>query len=116
MPSHCARAPDDIGDFFMWAEGLPALRNGEVLPAIGSKPAFYRVDGLGDPTASWPPEPAERQSYDEDVVIGLNEEAGDYAQFNHIKLAPAGALAIPSIAYRLALAAAGEVNASISLT
>ena len=109
-------APDDIGDFFMWAEGLPPVRNGEVLSAIGSKPAIYRFEGLGDPTPSWPPEPAERRSYDEDVVIGLNEEAGDYAQFNHNKLAPAGALAIPSIAYRLALAAAGEVDASVSLT
>lgn len=88
----------------------------EVLPAIGSKPAFYRFEGLGDPTANWPPEPAERRSYDEDVVVGLNEEAGDYAPFNHNKLSPAGALAIPSIAYRLALAAAGEVDASVSLT
>jgi ADP-ribosylglycohydrolase/fructose-1,6-bisphosphatase/inositol monophosphatase family enzyme len=109
-------APDDIGDFFMWADGLPAIRNGAVLSAIGSKPAFYRFEGLGDSTASWPPEPAVRRSYDEDVIIGLNEEAGDYAAFNHKKLAPAGALAIPSIAYRLALAAAGEVDAAVSLT
>ena len=41
--------------------------------------------------------------YGPDTVIGLNEEAGDYAAFNHVKLTPASVLAMPSIAYRLAL-------------
>jgi ADP-ribosyl-[dinitrogen reductase] hydrolase len=66
--------------------------------------------------ASWSGRSCEPHVYGADTVIGLNEEAGDYAAFNHAKLTPASVLAIPSIAYRLALAASGEVDVAVSLT
>ena len=105
-------APDDGGDFFYWAEGLAPMRNGRVLPAIGPRPAPY------EPLAGapWPPVPAEPRAYDHSTILGLNEKAGDYAAHNHALFAPAGVRALPSIAYRLALAAAGEVDVAISLT
>lgn len=85
-------APDDRGDLFAWAEGRALTRNGQ---------------------------PAQRLSvraYDGSTVLALNEQAGDFAAANHARYAPAGLRAIPSIAYRLALAAVGEVDAAISLT
>lgn len=105
-------ASDDSGDLFAWAEGLAPMRNGRVMAAIGPRPAPYEaVDG-----APWPAQPASPKRYDYATLIGLNEQAGDYAAHNHSLFAPAAILAIPSIAYRLALAAAGEVDAAISLT
>lgn len=88
-------APDDCGDLFTWAIGRDLQRNGLLLgpPCSG--------DGL---------------AYGAGTVIAFNEEAGDFAAANHARYAPAGVLAIPSIAYRLALAAAGEVDAAVSLT
>lgn len=105
-------APDDGGDFFYWAEGLAPMRNGRVLPAIGPRPAPYEpLEG-----APWPPVPAEPRPYDHATILGFNEKAGDYAAHNHAIFAPASVLAMPSIAYRLALAAAGEVDVGLSLT
>lgn len=105
-------APDDSGDFFYWAEGLAPMRNGRVLPAIGPRPAPYEpLEG-----AAWPPMPAEPRKYDHATILGLNERAGDYAAHNHAIFAPAAVRAVPSIAYRLALAAAGEVDTALSLT
>lgn len=105
-------APDDGGDFLYWAEGLAPMRNGRVLPAIGPRPAPYEpLEG-----APWPPVPAEPRAYDHATILGLNEKAGDYAAHNHVLFAPAGMRALPSIAYRLALAAAGEVDVALSLT
>lgn len=105
-------APDDGGDFFYWAEGLAPMRNGRVLPAIGPRPAPYEpLEG-----APWPPLPAEPHGYDHTTILCLNERAGDYAAHNHALFAPAGVRALPSIAYRLALVAAGEVDVALSLT
>ncbi len=105
-------APDDGGDFFYWAEGLAPMRNGGVLSAIGPRPAPYEpLEG-----APWPPLPARPRGYDHATILGLNERAGDHAAQNHAALAPAGVRALPSIAYRLALAAAGDVDVALSLT
>lgn len=109
-------APDDAGDLFVWADGLPPIRNGAILPAIGRRPALFRFEALGDASAPWPPAAAEPRPYDAATIIGLNEEAGDYAAANHARFAPAAVLAVPSIAYRLALAAAGELDVAVSLT
>ncbi|MCE6968056.1 inositol monophosphatase family protein [Cereibacter sphaeroides] len=105
-------APDDAGDLFYWAEGMAPMRNGQPLAAIGPRPAPYEpFDSI-----PWPSVPAEPRAYDHATILALNERAGDYAAHNHALFAPAGVLAVPSIAYRLALAAAGEVDAAISLT
>lgn len=109
-------APDDAGDLFWWAEGLPPRRNGVVMSPIGPGPAFYGHEHLAEAEADWPPTAAIPGIYDAGTIIALNEEAGDYAADNHERFAPAGILAIPSIAYRLALAAAGEADAAISIT
>lgn len=105
-------APDDAGDLFVWAEGIVPMRNGKPMLPIGPRPAPYEpMEG-----APWPAEPASPKRYDHATLIGLNEQAGDYAAHNHATFAPAGVLAMPSIAYRLALAAAGEVDVAVSLT
>lgn len=105
-------APDDAGDLFVWAEGIVPMRNGKPMLPIGPRPAPYEpMEG-----APWPAQPASPKCYDHATLICLNEQAGDYAAHNHAIFAPAGVLAIPSIAYRLALAAAGEVDAAVSLT
>lgn len=105
-------APDDAGDLFIWAEGMIPMRNGKPLLPIGPRPAPYEpLEG-----APWPAQPASPKRYDHATLIGLNEQAGDYAAHNHTIFAPAGVLAMPSVAYRLALAAAGEVDAAVSLT
>lgn len=109
-------APDDGGDLFAWAEGLPPIRNGVVLAAIGPRPSLFSFEALGDPLAPWPPAAAEPKPYSHDTIIALNEEAGDFADANHACLAPAAVLAVPSIAYRLALAAVGEADVAVSLT
>ncbi|MBT5264358.1 MAG: inositol monophosphatase [Rhodospirillaceae bacterium] len=109
-------APDDAGDFFIWAVGLPPMRNGVALVPIGPNPVPITSKVLPDIPASWPGRPCVPHVYGTDTVIGLNEEAGDYAAFNHVKLTPASVLAMPSIAYRLALAASGEVDVAVSLT
>ncbi|TNC49317.1 hypothetical protein FHG66_11325 [Rubellimicrobium rubrum] len=94
-------APDDAGDLFTWADGVAPTRNGVALQPLGTLAG--RIERRQVP-------------YDASVVIGMNETAGDYARVNHTALSPAGVLAMPSIAYRLALAAAGEVDAAVSLT
>lgn len=105
-------APDDAGDLFVWAEGMEPMRNGKPLLPIGPRPSPYEpMEG-----APRPAQPASPMGYDHATLIGLNEQAGDYAAHNHMTFAPAGVLAVPSIAYRLALAAAGEVDAAVSLT
>ncbi len=105
-------APDDGGDMFAWAEGLVPVRNGHPMAPIGPRPAPYEaVEG-----APWPPMPAEPRRYSHATLLALNEQAGDYAAHNHALFAPAGVLAVPSIAYRLALAAASDVDAALSLT
>lgn len=85
-------APDDRGDLIACAQGRPLTRNGAVVrPNSGPTGLDWRT------------------------VVAMNERAADYAAANTRCLAPARFLAIPSIAYRLALAAVGEVDAAISL-
>jgi ADP-ribosylglycohydrolase len=85
-------APDDRGDLFAWAEGRSLTRNGvEVRPPSNSAGLDWRT------------------------VVAMNERAADYAAANTRRLAPARFLAIPSIAYCLALAAVGDVDAAVSL-
>jgi len=81
-------APDDRGDLFAWAEGAALTRNGREV----KRPAG------GDP-----------------IVIAMNAEAPDYARHNHETLRGIRIRAVPSPAYRMALAAAGEVDAAVSL-
>lgn len=81
-------APDDRGDLIAWAEGAALTRNGlAVQRAAGGNPA----------------------------VIAMNAKAADYAKHNHDTLRGIRVSAIPSPAYRLALAAIGEVDAAVSL-
>src|ERR1051326_3083011 len=79
-------APDDGGDLFIWAEGCgPILRNGTALPP-----------------REWP---LELGVYD---VVGLSQ-AANRNPVGYLKcIAPARFMTSPSIAYRLALVAAGD--------
>jgi ADP-ribosyl-[dinitrogen reductase] hydrolase len=83
-------APDDAGDLFAWAEGCgPPRRNGAPLPPL-------------DPDAD----------LDSHTVVLLSQGADRRAADNLLVIAPARFRALPSIAYRLALAAAGEGTAA----
>ena len=85
-------APDDSGDLIAWAEGLPLTRNGRPLArTLPDTPGPY------------------------DVVL-LSQGADRNAAANARCLAPARFRALPSIAYRLALVAAGEGEATASLS
>lgn len=81
-------APDDRGDLIAWAEGSALTRNDVAVRRVG----------CGTP-----------------VVIAMNAQAADYARHNHETLRGIRVRAIPSPAYRLALAATGEVDAAVSL-
>jgi ADP-ribosylglycohydrolase/fructose-1,6-bisphosphatase/inositol monophosphatase family enzyme len=108
-------APDDRGDFFAWAENLPATRNGQVLTPIGDAPAVALSADARGPNV-WPLGAPDRGDLRPGRIVAFNDEAADFARSNHERIAPARFVAVPSIAYRLALAAAGEVDAGISLT
>ena len=84
--------PDHEGDLFTWAEGCgPVLRNGE--PVAAGLPA-----GLGP------------------LDIVLVSSAGDRDPAGNLAcVAPARFRAVPSIAHRLALVAAGEAAAAVSV-
>ncbi len=109
-------APTDDGDFFAWAEGLPATRNGEVLGAIGNDAPAFSFDPDAETPSMWPLPKPEARGYGVDTVLALNDQAGNHARHNHVAFRPARVRAVPSIAWRLALAAAGEVDAALSLT
>ena len=85
-------APDDAGDWLAWAEGGPLLRRGV---ACAPPPL---------PTALGPL----------DVVL-VSQHADRAAVANAQAVAPARFRALPSIAWRLALTAAGEAAAATSL-
>jgi len=82
-------APDDAGDWFAWAEGTgPVKRNGIEIPG----------------TETGVPE-----------TILVSHQADRNAHANAMLVAPMRYRAVPSIAYRLALVAAGEARAGVSL-
>jgi ADP-ribosyl-[dinitrogen reductase] hydrolase len=86
-------APDDAGDLFTWADGCgPLLRNGTPHGAI-----------------DWPAELGA-----EDVVL-VSEGANGRPLGNLAAIAPARFIGVSSIAYRLALAAAGEGVVAVSM-
>ena len=80
-------APDDQGDLIAWAEGTNLTRNGLIV---------------------------RRKASDKNIVIAMNADAPSYARHNHDMLNGIRVRAIASPAYRLALAAAGEVDAAVS--
>jgi ADP-ribosyl-[dinitrogen reductase] hydrolase len=81
-------APDDGGDLFAWAEGGSITRNGEPV----------------NQASSW-----------RTPVLALHADAADYAEHYAATLPGFRIRTVPSPAYRLALAAAGEVDGAISL-
>jgi ADP-ribosylglycohydrolase/fructose-1,6-bisphosphatase/inositol monophosphatase family enzyme len=85
-------SPDDRGDLFTWAEGCgPLLRNGGPVAAPSS-------EGLGP------------------LDVVLVSSAGDSDPTGNLAcVTPARFRAVPSIAHRLALVAAGEAAAAVSL-
>lgn len=84
--------PDDQGDLIAWAEGSALTRNGRPID-----------QGLGE------------RNLDEDEIVALSYVASQLPDVNGRLVAPARFLAVPSIAYRLALAACGEVVAGVAL-
>ncbi|MBI4320720.1 MAG: ADP-ribosylglycohydrolase family protein [Chloroflexi bacterium] len=86
-------APDDEGDLMAWAEGCgPLKRNGQSVERM-----------------SWPAD------LGTDDVILLARQADRASSRNAACVSPGRFRAIPSIAYRLALAAAGEASAAVSV-
>lgn len=83
--------PDDHGDLIAWAKGGPVLRNDEPV------------------TAAWPAAPGPQ------CVVMVSQDADKNAPANAACVAPMRFRAVPGIAYRLALVAAGEGVAGVSL-
>lgn len=88
---HAFAAPDDRGDLFAWAEGSPVVRNGLPVPPIAPP--------SGEAAPCLLHSPAARRN------LPANEALSR----------PGTIRTLPSIAYRLALVAAGEGHAAISL-
>ncbi|WP_442580268.1 inositol monophosphatase family protein [Mesorhizobium sp. ASY16-5R] len=81
-------APDDRGDLFAWGQGGVLTRNGEpVRPVEANRPS----------------------------LVAMTTDAADYALHNHLTLPGFRVRAVPAPAYRLALAAVGEVDAGVSM-
>jgi ADP-ribosylglycohydrolase/fructose-1,6-bisphosphatase/inositol monophosphatase family enzyme len=86
-------APDDNGDLFAWAEGCgPLVRNGRPVERGAWPAALGRHD-----------------------IVLLSQGADRKVAGNSAAVTPARFRAVPSIAYRLALAAAGEGAVAVSL-
>ena len=83
--------PDDRGDLIAWAKGGAVLRNGEPC------------------SRDWPSEPSA------DCVALVSHKADKSPSANAQLVAPMRYRAVPSIAYRLALIAAGEGEVGVSL-
>jgi len=84
--------PDDAGDLIAWADGHgPLQRNGVAV----AQPA-------------WAPA-------DPSTVVALSQDADAIADQNSALVAPSRYVAVPSVAWRLALAAVGDVAAGVSL-
>ncbi len=85
-------APDDGGDLFAWAEGCPFTRNGALIDR------------------RLPPDTLETGH-----VVAVSQSADRHPVGNAKACAPARFRDVPSIAYRLALLAVGDVDAATSL-
>ncbi|MCL5257178.1 MAG: ADP-ribosylglycohydrolase family protein, partial [Chloroflexi bacterium] len=85
-------APDDRGDLFTWAEGHPLMRQGHPVEAT-----------------PWSGSPEVQK------VVLVSQHADKNPEANLRCVAPMRYRAVPSIAYRLALAAAGDGVAGVSL-
>lgn len=85
-------APDDDGDLFCWREGGSLRRNG----------AAVNRDSL--PTALAP-----------EVLVAVSQDADRKPEANERCISPARYRTVPSIAYRLALCAAGDVDGAVSI-
>ncbi len=93
--------PDDDGDLIAWAEGCGSLtRNGQPVPTPLSDA------DLADPDTRFHP----------GMIVYLTPDLDDRPVPTTRRVAPARYAALPSIAYRLALVAAGEGAATLSLT
>lgn len=92
---YAPRAPTDAGDLWSWCEGLPLLRNGAPVQRHGSAAL---------PTA-----------LSASVTVAVSQHADRAAGANVNILRGARYLSVPSVAYRLALAASGEADAVVSL-
>lgn len=91
---HAVDAPDDGGDRFAWAEGCGPLTR----------------DGVAIQRAPWPD-----QLGPHDVVF-VSQSADQRPVDNAACVRPGRFISVPSIAYRLALVAAGEGVAGVSLS
>jgi ADP-ribosylglycohydrolase/fructose-1,6-bisphosphatase/inositol monophosphatase family enzyme len=89
--------PDDNGDLFAWAEGCgPVTRNGK---PVTTNLADKDLKGGDDVPA----------------IVFISQDADKNPAANAACAAPERFIAMPSIAYRLALVAAGEGVAAVSL-
>jgi len=84
--------PDDRGDLIAWADGLPLTRNGKKVRRVALPDTLIKDD-----------------------VVLLSQGGDDASLANGELVYPARYGTLPSIAYRLALLAAGEGEAAISL-
>lgn len=89
---HAPLYPNDAGDMICGASAVGVFRNGK---PISVEPC---------------PEPLSASD-----VVAVSQDADQRIEFNLTTLRPARYLAMPSVAYRLALAAVGEVRAGMSL-
>lgn len=85
-------APDDDGDLFAWCEGGMLTRNGAIVQRAPL------VNELG-PTS----------------LVAVSQDADRTPEANERCVRPARYRATPSIAYRLALLAGGDVDAAVSI-
>ena len=89
--------PDDNGDLFAWAEGCgPLIRNGK---SVSVNLADKDLTGGCDLPS----------------IVFISQDADKNPAANAACVTPARFIAMPSIAYRLALVAAGEGIAAVSL-
>ena len=89
---HAPLYPNDSGDTIYGAEGVGLFRNGSpIQPGLTGSPL------------------------DTEAVVAVSQDADRRIEYNRGTLKPARYFPIPSIAYRLALAATGEVRAGMSL-
>jgi ADP-ribosylglycohydrolase/fructose-1,6-bisphosphatase/inositol monophosphatase family enzyme len=87
-------APDDAGDLFAWAEGCGELRR----------------NGVAVQRPSW------ATSLEPTHTVLISQDGDRNSKANAKLVAPARFRTVPSIAYRLALVAAGEGEAAVSLS